>query len=136
MKPIYIEDIDWSITVRAFTEAKKDSTESNLNFMTRLKGIWDTRPSPPSPAGAAAPPSTPCAAAAALDRRPPSAERRAPSADRAAERSEAERSGAERSGAERSRAERSAASCRVARVPPARHSRVTRASRTHAYTDH
>ena len=42
MKPIYIEDIDWPLTVQAFTEAKKDSTESNLNFMTRLKGIWDT----------------------------------------------------------------------------------------------
>ena len=42
VKPIYIEDIDWSITVRAFAEARTDSTESNLNFMTRLKGIWDT----------------------------------------------------------------------------------------------
>ena len=42
VKPIYIEDSNWSITVRAFKEAKKDSGESNLNFMTRLKGIWDT----------------------------------------------------------------------------------------------
>ena len=42
MKPIYVEDADWPITVRAFKEAKKDSGESNLNFMTRIKGIWGT----------------------------------------------------------------------------------------------
>ena len=41
VKPIYVEDVDWSITVRAFREAKKDSGESNLNFVTRLKGIWE-----------------------------------------------------------------------------------------------
>ena len=34
-EPVYVEDIDWSITVRAFKEAKKDSGESDLNFMTR-----------------------------------------------------------------------------------------------------
>ena len=39
VKPIYVEDADWSITVRAFKEAKKDPGESNLNFMPRLKGI-------------------------------------------------------------------------------------------------
>ena len=43
VKPIYIEDdVDWSLTVEAFQNAKKDSTESNRNFMTRLKGLWDT----------------------------------------------------------------------------------------------
>ena len=42
MKPIYIEDIDWSLTVEAFENGKKDSTESNLNFTTRLKGLWYT----------------------------------------------------------------------------------------------
>ena len=42
MKPIYIEDIDWSLTVQAFENGKKDSAESNLNFTHRLKGLWDT----------------------------------------------------------------------------------------------
>ena len=41
-KPIYIEDVDWSLTVEAFENGKKDSAESNLNFTTRLKGLWDT----------------------------------------------------------------------------------------------
>ena len=34
--------MDWSITITTFDKAKKDSTESNLNFLTRLKGMWDT----------------------------------------------------------------------------------------------
>ena len=42
VKPIYVEDVDWSLTIAAFEKGKKDSTESNLNFLTRLKGLWDT----------------------------------------------------------------------------------------------
>ena len=42
VKPIYVEDVDWSLTVEAFEKAKKDTTESNLNFTTRLKAMWDT----------------------------------------------------------------------------------------------
>ena len=42
VKPIYMEDVDWSLSVEAFEKGKKDSTESNLNFTHRLKGLWDT----------------------------------------------------------------------------------------------
>ena len=42
VKPIYVEDVDWSLTIDTFNKGKKDSTESNLNFLTRLKGLWDT----------------------------------------------------------------------------------------------
>ena len=42
VKPIYVEDVDWSLTIATFDKGKKDSTESNLNFLTRLKGMWDT----------------------------------------------------------------------------------------------
>ena len=42
VKPIYVEDVDWSLTIEAFEKGKKDSAESNLNFTTRLKGLWDT----------------------------------------------------------------------------------------------
>ena len=42
VKPIYVEDIDWSLTVQAFENGEKDSAESNLNFTTRLKGLWGT----------------------------------------------------------------------------------------------
>ena len=42
VKPIYVEDIDWSLTVLAFENVKKDAGESNLNFTTRLKGLFDT----------------------------------------------------------------------------------------------
>ena len=42
VKPIYVEDVDWSLTIAAFEKGKKDSAESNLNFSTRLKGMWDT----------------------------------------------------------------------------------------------
>ena len=40
VKPIYVEDVDWSLTIAAFEKGKKDSAESNLNFTTRLKGLW------------------------------------------------------------------------------------------------
>ena len=42
MKPIYVQDADWSITVNAFRDAKKETGELNLNFMTRLQGLWTT----------------------------------------------------------------------------------------------
>ena len=42
MKPIYVEDADWSLSVEAFEKGKKDSTENNLNFTHRFKGLWDT----------------------------------------------------------------------------------------------
>ena len=42
VKPIYVEDVDWSLTIDTFNKGKKDSAESNLNFLTRLKGLWDT----------------------------------------------------------------------------------------------
>ena len=42
VKTIYIEEIDWSLAVEAFENGKKDSAESNLNFTTRLKGLWGT----------------------------------------------------------------------------------------------
>jgi len=44
VKPIYVEDADWSLTVEveAFEKGKKDSAESNLNFTHRLRGLWDT----------------------------------------------------------------------------------------------
>ena len=31
-----------ALTIDTFNKGKKDSTESNLNFLTRLKGMWDT----------------------------------------------------------------------------------------------
>ena len=42
VKPIYVEDADWSLTIAAFEKGKKDSAESNLNFTTRLEGLWGT----------------------------------------------------------------------------------------------
>ena len=42
VKPIYVEDIDWSLTVQAFENANKDAGESNLNFITRFKGLRGT----------------------------------------------------------------------------------------------
>ena len=42
VKPIYAEDVDWSLSVEAFEKGKKDSTENNLNFTHRFKGLWDT----------------------------------------------------------------------------------------------
>ena len=42
VKPIYMEDVDWSLSAEAFEKGKKDSAESNLNFTHRLKGLWDT----------------------------------------------------------------------------------------------
>ena len=42
MKPIYVEDADWSLSVEAFEKGKKDSTENNLNFTHRLRRLWDT----------------------------------------------------------------------------------------------
>ena len=42
VKPIYAEDVDWSLSVEAFEKGKKDSTENNLNFTHRFKGLCDT----------------------------------------------------------------------------------------------
>ena len=85
------------------------------------------RPRAPLPRHPHPAPSTADRRPPTADRRPPTAERRPPSADRRAPT-------AQRSAAQRSAAQRSASSCRVARVPFARHRRVTRASRTHART--
>jgi hypothetical protein len=35
VKPIYAEDVDWSLSAEAFEKGKKDSTENNLNFTHR-----------------------------------------------------------------------------------------------------
>ena len=37
VKPIYVQDADWSITVNAFRDAKKGTWESNSNFISRKR---------------------------------------------------------------------------------------------------